>query len=35
VIGRAADFYGSPQCVAVADRLACLAIGVLSVWRLP
>jgi hypothetical protein len=35
VIGRAPDFYGSPQCTATADRVACLAIGVLYVWRLP
>jgi hypothetical protein len=35
VIGRAPDFYGSPQCTATADRVACLAVGVLYVWRLP
>ncbi|MEU7873828.1 PQQ-binding-like beta-propeller repeat protein [Dactylosporangium sp. NPDC049140] len=34
VIGRAPDFYGSPQCTATADRVACLAIGVLYVWPL-
>ncbi|MGI5244515.1 PQQ-binding-like beta-propeller repeat protein [Dactylosporangium sp. CA-139066] len=35
VIGRAADFYGSPQCTATGGMLACLAIGVLYVWALP
>jgi outer membrane protein assembly factor BamB len=35
VIGRAPDFYGSPQCTATGDRLACLAVGVLYVWPLP
>ncbi|MER7282339.1 PQQ-binding-like beta-propeller repeat protein [Dactylosporangium sp. NPDC000244] len=34
VIGRAPDFYGTPQCSATADRVVCLAIGVLYVWRL-
>ncbi|MFG2037000.1 PQQ-binding-like beta-propeller repeat protein [Dactylosporangium sp. NPDC048998] len=35
VIGRAANFYGTPVCAATAGRLACLAIGVLHVWALP
>ncbi|WP_433614287.1 PQQ-binding-like beta-propeller repeat protein [Dactylosporangium sp. CA-139114] len=34
VIGRAPDFYGAPQCAATAERVACLAVGVLYVWRL-
>ncbi|WP_433216832.1 PQQ-binding-like beta-propeller repeat protein [Dactylosporangium sp. CS-047395] len=34
VLGRAHDFYGSVQCTATADRVACLAIGVLFVWPL-
>ncbi|MFI5907429.1 PQQ-binding-like beta-propeller repeat protein [Dactylosporangium sp. NPDC051541] len=35
VIGRAPDFYGTPQCTATATRVACLAVGVLYVWRRP
>ncbi|GAA3299653.1 PQQ-binding-like beta-propeller repeat protein [Dactylosporangium vinaceum] len=35
VIGRAPDFYGTPQCTATATRVACLAIGVLYVWPHP
>ncbi|GAA2381773.1 PQQ-binding-like beta-propeller repeat protein [Dactylosporangium salmoneum] len=34
-IGRAEWFAGSPLCAATADRLACLALGVVYVWRLP
>ncbi|WP_432836471.1 PQQ-binding-like beta-propeller repeat protein [Dactylosporangium sp. CA-092794] len=35
VFGVADNFYGSPQCVATAGRVACLAIGAVYVWRLP
>ncbi|WP_344618777.1 PQQ-binding-like beta-propeller repeat protein [Dactylosporangium salmoneum] len=35
VIGRAGEFYGSPQCVATTGRVACLAIGMLYVWEDP
>ncbi|WP_433057649.1 PQQ-binding-like beta-propeller repeat protein [Dactylosporangium sp. CS-033363] len=34
VFGRAHDFYGTVQCTATGDRVACLAIGVLFVWPL-
>ncbi|MEV6928639.1 PQQ-binding-like beta-propeller repeat protein [Dactylosporangium sp. NPDC051485] len=35
VVGRAGEFYGNPQCLATTGRVACLAIGMLYVWRNP
>ncbi|MFD0581793.1 hypothetical protein [Dactylosporangium darangshiense] len=35
LVGRARDFYGSPQCAETDGMLACLAIGTLYVWELP
>ena len=35
VLGRGADFYGSPVCTATGGRVACLASGALYVWPLP
>ncbi|MFG2039133.1 PQQ-binding-like beta-propeller repeat protein [Dactylosporangium sp. NPDC048998] len=35
VIGRAENFYGTPQCAATDDRIACVAVGRLFVWARP
>lgn len=35
VFGRAGDWYGTPDCVVSGGRMACVAVGELSVWRLP
>ncbi|GGM74741.1 PQQ-binding-like beta-propeller repeat protein [Dactylosporangium sucinum] len=35
VFGRPQDWFGRPECVAEGDTLACVAVGGLTVWRLP
>ncbi|MFF5226813.1 PQQ-binding-like beta-propeller repeat protein [Dactylosporangium sp. NPDC000521] len=35
VFGRAGNWYGTPECSADGDTLACVMVGELTVWRLP
>ncbi|GAA2605517.1 hypothetical protein GCM10010399_40670 [Dactylosporangium fulvum] len=35
LFGKAPQWYGMPECTADEEHLACVAVGALSVWRLP
>jgi hypothetical protein len=35
VFGRSGAWFGQPECAVEGDRIACVVVGALSVWRLP